>query len=138
MHKTLSLLPFLLLASPAALAIECTNGNSSEVLSFGDWALSQDADDQDVITITLEPQAERGIRLIDAMVRLEDVLGDRIGEFALDRDTAIPPEGTFNHEQVITGSALERLQSIHVDDVMGIVCVSALVFDDGTIEQYSE
>lgn len=138
MLKTVSLLPFLMLASPAAMAIECTNGNSSAVLSFGDWALSQDADEQDIITITLEPQADRGIRLIDAIVRLEDVLGDRIGEFTLDRDTAIAPDTNFSHEQVITGSALERLESIHVDDVVGIVCVSALVYEDGTIEQFTE
>lgn len=139
MRKSVSTLVFGLafLTSPA-LAIECANGRSSEILSLSGWEMNRATDDTVTISLELRSEVEVGIRLIDATVSLEDVLGDRVGEFRLDRDAGIAAGAVSIHEDSLAGRALERLESLHEDDVVGIVCVTALVYDDGTIHQFSD
>lgn len=133
-------LSFSLLAVPAASAIECLNGQSADILAIEGWQLAQTESEggEKAISITLMPVGEKGIRLIDGTIRFEDVLGERIGEFILERAREIAPGEPYVHDDVVAGTILERLEELHPDDIATIACVSALVYDDGTLVEFSQ
>src|SRR5699024_8536169 len=126
-------LPLLLLTTSSAWAIECLNGQSADILSVEGWQLGERDGQDKPIRITLTPLGDKGIRLIDGTIRFEDVLGERIGEFILERAREIPPDMPYVHTDVVAGTILERLDQIHPDDIVTIACVSALVYDDGSL-----
>ncbi|MGB0960678.1 MAG: hypothetical protein ACPGVK_10540, partial [Halocynthiibacter sp.] len=76
------------------------------------------------------------VRMIDASAGFKDVLGDRIASFALKRDMDIQPNDEFFEEGRWGPYTFERLLDIRKEDVVGWVCVKAVVFDDGEIEHY--
>lgn len=127
----------MLIVLPAS-AIECLNGQSDDILAVESWQLEDTEGEEKTITITLRPLAEKGIRLIDGTIRFQDVLGERIGEFILDRAREIAPDAPYVHDEIIAGTILERLEKLHPDDVTAIACVSALVYDDGELVEFSE
>lgn len=131
-------LPLWLLATSGAWAIECLNGQSADILSVEDWQLGELEGQEKPIRITLTPLGDKGIRLIDGTIRFEDVLGERIGEFILERAREIPPDAPYVHTDIVAGTILERLERIHPDDIATIACVSALVYDDGTLVEFSD
>ena len=128
------------LAATDASAIECLNGQSAGILTVETWELrdSQGEGDEKAISITLQPQGDLGIRLIDGTIRFEDVLGERIGEFILERAEGIPAARPYIHDDVVAGTVLERLEQLHPDDIATIACVSALVYEDGTLEEFTQ
>ena len=128
------------LAATDASAIECLNGQSAGILTVETWELrdSQGEGDEKAISITLQPQGNLGIRLIDGTIRFEDVLGERIGEFILERAEGIPAAQPYIHDDVVAGTVLERLEQLHPDDIATIACVSALVYEDGTLEEFTQ
>ena len=139
MRQILSAIALFGLGTSGALAIDCLNGQSPDILSVESWELS-DAPAEDgskTISITLQPSSDRGIRLIDGTVKYEDVLGERVGEFILERAEGIPSGQSYVHEDVVAGTVLERFEQLHPDDIAAIVCVSALVYDDGTLMQFA-
>ena len=138
MRLVLFALPLWLFATQAASAIECLNGQSADILGVESWQLGEASNAEKTIAITLTPLGEKGIRLIDGTVRFEDVLGERIGEFILERAREIPPDAPYVHTEVVAGTILERLEQLHPDDIAAIACVSALVFDDGTLVEFSQ
>lgn len=131
-------LPLWLLAASSAGAIECLNGQSADILGVEDWQLGELEGQEKPITITLTPLGDKGIRLIDGTIRFEDVLGERIGEFILERAREIPPDALYVHTDIVAGTILERLDQIHPDDIATIACVSALVYDDGSLVEFSD
>ncbi|AEQ51518.1 hypothetical protein [Pelagibacterium halotolerans] len=138
MRQLVFALSFALFSATGAHAIECLNGQSADILRLESWDLL-DGDDngEKTINIALHHDGSVGIRLIDATVRFEDVLGERIGEFPLERADGIGAGAGYILNDVIAGTVLERLESLHPDDVMGIVCVRALVYEDGTLEEFA-
>lgn len=133
-------LSFSLLTVPTASAIECLNGQSAEILAVENWTLGEAESEtgEKTISITLTPLSDKGIRLIDGTIRFQDVLGERIGEFIIERAREITPDQRYVHEDVVAGTILERLEQLHPDDIATIACVSALVYDDGTLVEFSE
>ncbi|WP_421950330.1 hypothetical protein [Pelagibacterium sp.] len=127
-----------LFSATNASAIECLNGQSGDILSLQSWELLDSDDDAEkTINIALRHDGPVGIRLIDATVRFQDVLGERIGEFPIERAAGIGAGQDHILNDVVAGTILERLESLHPDDVVGIACVSALVYEDGTLEDFS-
>lgn len=140
MRRLLLAFTSLTLTTPGGLAIECLNGQSADILTVEQWELveSQSEGDEKAIRVTLQPQGELGIRLIDGTIRFEDVLGERIGEFILERAEGVPPTQPYIHEDVVAGTVLERLEQLHPDDIVTIACVSALVYEDGTLHEFTQ
>ncbi|WP_332714212.1 hypothetical protein [Pelagibacterium mangrovi] len=140
MRQILLTLTLWLAPAHAVLAIECLNGQSSDILAIESWELRDGAgpDDERAIAITLELQGDLGIRLIDGTIRFEDVLGDRVAEFILERAEGIVPGQPYIHDEIIAGTVLERLEQLHPDDIASIACVSALVYEDGTLQEFRQ
>lgn len=138
MHKALLALPIAMLLSTQAFAVECSTSQSSEIIVFQGWETRLNDDGQTLLVLTVQSHAELGIRLIDGSVQLADVLGERIGSYRLERDAQIGPGQAFTLEQTINGRTPERLLTMHADDVVGIACVSGLVFEDGTVTHFAQ
>lgn len=138
MRSILLAVSFSLLAVPSAFAIQCLNGQSDSILTVEDWSLSEAPAEngEKTITITLQPQADLGIRLIDGTIRFEDVLGERIGDFVIERARGIPADAPYTHTERVLGTVLERLERLHPDDIATIACVRALVYEDGTLAEF--
>ncbi|MBN15279.1 hypothetical protein V6617_09485 [Pelagibacterium nitratireducens] len=139
MRQIVFALSFALFSASSAHAIECLNGQSGDILSLESWELlDRDNEAEKTINIALHHSGPVGIRLIDATVRFEDVLGERIGEFPLERADGIGAGQDHILNAVVAGTILERLENLHPDDVIGIACVSALVYEDGTLQDFSD
>ncbi|WP_417581691.1 hypothetical protein [Pelagibacterium sp.] len=138
MRQIILALSLSLFGATSAQAIECLNGQSGDILTLEGWELLDgETDAEKTINISLHHAGTVGIRLIDATVRFQDVLGERIGEFALERADGIGPEQNYLLNKVVAGTILERLENLHPDDVVGIACVRALVYEDGSLEDFS-
>lgn len=138
MRQFIFALPLAFFSATGAYAIECLNGQSPDILSLESWGLLDgETDAEKTINITLRHDGDLGIRLIDGTVRFQDVLGERIGEFPLERADGIGAQSDYIINDVVAGTVLERLEGLHPDDVQGIACVRALVYEDGTLEEFS-
>lgn len=139
MRQIVLALPFALFSATSANAIECLNGQSGDILSLESWQLLDgESDSEKTLSISLHHAGPVGIRLIDATVRFQDVLGERIGEFPLERADGIGPQADYSFSHVVAGTILERLENLHPDDIEGIACVRALVYEDGTLKDFAD
>ncbi len=64
------------------------------------------------------------------------LLGAELAALGLDRDAAIPPNGSFTQADVWGPSTFERLLKLKPDEVGIETCVRAVLFEDGTKEQF--
>lgn len=123
----------LMLASPA-FAASCPG--SSEVVSVTEWAIEPLDGSTNLLTVTVRNDAPAPIRMIDGSVGFSDALGASIASYAIDRDASIPIGGTFTQEGRWGPYTFERLLKLRKDEVTAWTCVRAVLYEDGTKEQF--
>lgn len=120
-------------ASPA-LASECRRG-SIDVVRLVDWSAVA-TDRGTVVSLTYENVADRGIKMVEGTAWFYDALDRSIGGIGLDEDLALASGATTTAEHRMGGS-IERLAKVDRTDANGIVCVEAVLYDDGTKEEFT-
>ena len=114
------------------LMAEC----NESLLRLDSWQIEPIDSDTNRLTTNFTYVGERTIRMLDASAGFRDVLGERIASFALDRDVYLV-EGASHQEIGRWGPyTFERLLNMNPDDVIPWVCVNAVVFEDGTVEEF--
>lgn len=129
--RSIFLMMGLLLASPA-LADDCGKQNS-EILTLKSWTAKQGEYMSIDITMQLQNNADKQIRMIKAAAVFIDPFGESIARLALDPDVVIPAKGTIDE----SGSwSAARLAKVRPQDVTTLICVSAVLYEDGSKETF--
>lgn len=123
-----------LMCSPAA-ASEFCSGNA-ELLTVTEWAIEPIDDQYNSLTVTTTSQMVKGTRMIDASVGFVDALGGHIASYTVDRDAKIAPGGSFEQTGRWGPYTFERLLGLEPEDVSAYTCVRAVLYDDGTKEEF--
>lgn len=109
---------------------------NSDLLTVTDWSIRKIDAGTNELVVTLKSEAEKPIRMIDGQYGFRDALGGRIASAAIERDASLPPSG----ETTITGLwgpfTFERLLTLKKEEVEPYTCVRAVLYDDGTKEEF--
>lgn len=116
---------------------------STKLLSVKDWTVEEvDGLIPGIhsgidITVDIKSHAEKPFRMIDASYTFADALGRRISGFMIDPDLKVRPGETVSTTNGYTGSEMDRVIKMNRDDVIVTICTRAVVYEDGTKEDFS-
>src|SRR5690606_26324405 len=79
------------------------------------------------VSVTFTLNWPQPIRMIDASVQFQDLLGGYIGGVALDRDTRLSNGETTTDSGIYLGTDFTRIPEMERDDVMVTTCTRAVV-----------
>lgn len=117
---------------PGQLLADC----NKDLIRLESWAIEPIDADTNLLTTNFTYLGSKPVRLIDASAQFSDILGEEIGSFALTRDVSFVA-GSAHQEVGRWGQyTFERLLDMNRDDVVTSVCVRAIVYSDGTIEEF--
>lgn len=128
---------FAALYAGGAVAADCGAGRPDAV-TVKAWDAHEDDTTlipSQAVDMTLVNNLQKGVRMIDATISYVDALGNIIGiAWPLKPDVEVTAGGEFKQ----TGSYLkmERLLTVHHEDVSTVVCLKGVVYDDGTKESF--
>jgi len=111
---------------------ECETG----LLSVSSWSIEPIDSTYNRLTVAVQSHASKAIRMIDASVYFRDALGGQIGPYGMSRDVNISPGGTFTETNRWGPYTFERLLSLRHEEVTPCVRVRAVLYEDGTKEQF--
>lgn len=125
-----------------AAARDCRNG-SAEVLSVSDWAaeMGEPVFGSNVVDlhVTLESALDQDVRMVDAVLYFDDILGRGIVNLSVDQDARIPAGGSLTQSdsyQAFAGSDILRIVTAEQSDIVTTVCVSAVVTASGDVVRF--
>jgi hypothetical protein len=107
------------------------------LLTFSSWSIKAISADTNKITTVFKSHADKPIRMIDASAGYKDALGGVIGSFSLDRDVKIEPNDSYSETKTWGPFTFERLLKLKHDEVTTFVCVKAVLYDDGTKQEFN-
>jgi hypothetical protein len=117
----------MLIATPASSA-DCGAGNA-DLLAIEGWSATPGDFGSVNVTIDLKNTADKQIRMVKATAVFFDPFGERIANLAIDPDIVIPPNAS--HQEKGNWQAA-RLAKVRPTDVEAKLCVSAVLYEDGT------
>jgi hypothetical protein len=127
LHK--ALIVALLAASPSLA--EC----NTTLITLTEWQAVA-AEGGVKVDTSFSYNGDRPIRMMDAIVNIEDVLGEYIGTIGPNRDMHLTPGQTFSQTGTYRISLLGRLLTTNAADIVMSVCVRGVVYDDGTVAKF--
>lgn len=117
----------------------CLEG-SDRVLSLSHWEASIEevaAVKFVKVDLTLTNSLTQGVRMIQGAAYFADILGRDIAGAVLDNDLRIDGSGSATQFGAFAiGPTNERLLKVQASDVRTLVCVTAVVLDDGTVQRF--
>lgn len=119
-----------------AAANECSIGSSEAIQLIGWNATHAPRGDLERYIVSLEFRSDLDTptRMIEGFVKFEDVLGRPILMYPIDEDTHSKPHTVFTQENLYFPEAHgDRLITVNHEDIVGIVCVEAIVTEDGKV-----
>lgn len=123
-----------------AQAAECSAGVDT-VLGLKEWSAKMVdgalGRPEPLVTITYKNLSDHPIKMIDASLSFSDALGERISSVALGRDIKIAAGAEKSEKFLMSGSiGFERLTKLDKSDAEGTICTKAVMYDDGTKQQF--
>lgn len=130
------LIGLMLLAMPTAAAAECQG--RADLLIVEEWSVERVTGVISGIDITIHLKSafDQPFRMIDAGYTFSDALGRRISGFTMNPDLRASPGETVETGNGYTGREMDRVPTMNKDDVSVSTCVRAVVYDDGTKEEF--
>ncbi len=119
-----------------AIAASCDG--SSDVLTVENWNIAKVEGPLSGIDITLsvKSHAKQAFRMIDGNYTFEDVLGRRISGFQINPDLTAKPGEIVSTTTGYMGTEMDRVPKMDRSDVVVTTCTNAIVYSDGTKEQF--
>jgi len=125
----------LFLGATGAYAAPSCQG-SLDLLQVSDWSISPIDEDTNSLSVTLSNSGDNAIRMIDGSVAFQDALGGHIASYSIDRDAQIEAHGSFEETGRWGPYTFERLLKLKADEVEAYACVRAVLFADGSKEEF--
>lgn len=120
----------------AAIAGEASAACNGSLLNVTEWS-ARPVDERYVeVTVRLQSNATKPIRMIDGFVAFRDALNGEIGAINLERDAAIPAAGAFTDKGKWLARYFRRLTTLKKEDVKTSTCVNAVLYADGSKEAF--
>jgi hypothetical protein len=121
-----------LLIAGSAAADEC-GARRSDILILKDWSAATGEYNNVRVSLNLQNNTNKQIRMVKASAVFTDPFGENIASLAIDPDVVIPAKGAFEEK----GSwSAARLVKVRKQDVKATMCVSAVLYEDGSKEQF--
>ncbi len=123
------------IAMPASVAAaDCSTG-SVDIIELLAWSV---AEDRGAASVTIEyvSKADAPIQMIDATTWFYDALDRGIGGMKIDEDLHLQPGEAAVETRRVLG--LNRLLEVRQQDIHTLVCVKAVLFEDGTTKRFDE
>lgn len=119
-------------STAAAETADCGNLNS-QLLTIKDWSAKPGDFGSVSVSMTIQSNSDKQIRMLKAVALFVDPFGEKIANLALDPDTVIKPKAAL----VEKGSwSAARLAKVRPQDVTAKICVSAVLYEDGSKEEF--
>lgn len=110
------------------LAAECGSSGSAGVLKFEAWS-AEKKDFLTGLTLRYRSEAPAPIKMVDGVIWFTDALGGSLGGFSIERDLHIAPGASYEQHLRVTE---DRFMAASPADIVGIACVKAVLYEDGT------
>lgn len=115
---------------------------NADLISVQEWeAVNESREDGTVsthMTASYRYDGNAAYRMIDATILFEDVLGQLIAVYRVDRDEALNAGETSSLSMLSGGGSLHRLGDLDRDDIVVKTCTRAIVYEDGTRETFGD
>ncbi|MEQ1407778.1 hypothetical protein ABK249_22925 [Neorhizobium sp. Rsf11] len=122
-----------MLAAGSAAADDKCGSASSEILALKEWSASPGDYGSVSVRLKIGNKTDKQIRMVKAAAIFIDPFGDDIARLAIDPDVTIPANGDIEEK----GSwSAARLVKVRPQDVTTTVCVSAVLYEDGSKEEF--
>lgn len=131
------LMGLLLFAAPA-MAQDCKSGRQ-DILTVTEWsAVMKDGNiPYPFVTVGFRNDGKKEIRMAKASVWFKDSLDDVISGVDLEKDLKLKPSAGAIQNFAMSGSTdFERLTTLEAKDARGYICVDAIMYEDGTKEEF--
>lgn len=128
--RTMMILGLCLIAGAAKA--ECND----KTLKLVSWEIKPIDARTNRLTTTFQSVASKAIRMVDGQASFSDALGGHIAAFAITRDVSVKPGEQFTQKGTWGPYTFERLLNLKHDEVSVEVCVSAVLYEDGTKEEF--
>lgn len=135
-------IPVALIGS-SAFARDCRD-SSGDILVVKSWSAEahtpQFGSDGAKITVVMENKSPTAIRMIDAKIFFDDILGRSLVNVGVNEDVSIAAGAEFSQSGSYQsyGGDIGRLPQIKTEDAVVTICVTALVKDDGTVQRFDD
>lgn len=124
-------------------ARDCRN-SSGDILVVKSWSAEahtpQFGGEGAKITVIMENKSPTAIRMIDAKIFFDDILGRSLVNVGIDEDASIAAGAEFTQSGSYQsyGGDIGRLPQIKAEDAVVTICVTALVKEDGTVQRFDD
>lgn len=129
-----------LATATASHAADCGGRGKIDALKLTDWNAEMKEGvigPYPSVKITFQNALSKEIRMTKASVWFADALGDTISGVEINKDIRLKPGQNQTQEFAMQGSVdFERLTKLEKRDAVGFVCVKAVVYEDGTKEEF--
>ncbi|WP_105430226.1 hypothetical protein [Neorhizobium sp. T6_25] len=109
---------------------------NGDLIAVQDWNIRPLDATTNELTYTVKSNAPKAIRMIDGQVGFKDALGKSIGPLAIERDAVLTVGGTFTETRRWGPHTFERLLKLKKDEVTPYTCVKAVLYEDGSKEEF--
>lgn len=111
---------------------DCGNLNS-QLITIKEWSAKPGDFGSVSVSMTLQSNSDKQIRMLKAVALFVDPFGEKIANLALDPDTVIKPKAVIVEKGAWSAA---RLAKVRPQDVTAKICVSAVLYEDGSKEEF--
>ncbi|KQV31149.1 hypothetical protein [Rhizobium sp. Root1204] len=120
------------LTAGTAAASDC-GARNDKLITVMDWSAKEGDYSSVQVSIDYQNNGDKQIQMLKATAVFSDPFGENIANLALDPDVVVPPK-TIHKERGSWSAA--RLPKVRKQDVTAIICVSAVLYEDGSKEEF--
>lgn len=124
-------------ASSVSAYAECSPGRD-DIVALESWEAVDLGDSVYSLRLELKNIGNRSIRMVEGGTYFYDPLDRSVGGWKLPPDLVLAPEETQAQEwpRIVSPGDGGRLAKLRPDEVSTKTCVTAIVYDDGTVEEF--
>jgi hypothetical protein len=127
---------FLLLAQTLAGSSVFAACGENAPLSVTQWEATKENEATTLFALTMESKLPKPTRIVSGYIDFTDALGEHMGAIAIPRDEPVPASSSFELDLKIGSLVVPRILKINRDDVAVRACVEAVVYEDGSKEEF--
>ncbi|TPN44461.1 hypothetical protein FJ981_28100 [Mesorhizobium sp. B1-1-4] len=117
------------------LAFGACSGDAKAPLQLKAWGAKQVNEATTAFHLEIVSTLTKPARMVDGYVTFKDALGKDMGAFEFPRDDVVPA-GPFQKDVDVGSLVVPRILKIAKEDAHGAICVTGIIYADGTKEEF--
>lgn len=133
-----SLLATVMLAAACVSAYAECNPGRADIVTLAGWEAVDLGDSAYSLKLELKNVSDKPIRMVEGGTYFSDLLGRSAGGWNLPPDLILAPGDTHTQQwsRIVSPGDGGRIAKLPHDEVSAKTCVTAVVYDDGTVENF--